>query len=280
MQEDQHLEWMKSRHGFFTSSETVRLMAGVDDPELLGSTKLRLAIEGIKKLKPKDFSASDGKPYVKPLRAVLEWHDEITAAETAYAMKMMDPYPDGLKTYAEEKAVELMTEFRIENELKVPHILWGKEQETIGISTFAMQMNLKPENIGEDQEFIVKDEVSGSTPDAVIRDDKGVIYTGIEAKCPNSRTHANYRINIKDAKTLKEEEPKYYWQIMDQMRCTDAGEWYFISFDPRYSDPALHLHTIVIKRNDEDIAKIEKRLAMATEWRNAYMDKLIKGGES
>ena len=58
MQEVQHLEWMKSRHGFFTSSETVRLMAGVDDPVLLGSTKLTLAIEAIKKLKPEDVIGS------------------------------------------------------------------------------------------------------------------------------------------------------------------------------------------------------------------------------
>lgn len=273
---DTHSSWMADRWGMFTSSETIRLMAGCDDPVLLDGTKLELAVKAINSMDSSTFSKTSGQPYIKDLRAALCWSDEITAPQAAYAFKMREgeQLPEGAKTYAEEKAVELMTEFKIENELKVPHILWGKEQEVNGIEQYAIISGVEVLNVGEEQQFITKCKDSGGTPDAIIVNAQA---GGIEAKCPNSVTHANYRLKIKDAASLKAEELKYYWQVMDQMRCTDASQWIFLSYDPRFQDDGLHLHSVIIERNDDDIAKIEKRLAMAVEYRDSFIAKVEQG---
>ena len=275
LKETSHSAWMAQRWGMFTSSETIRLMTDAELPELLTGTKLKLAVDAINSMDSATFSQTTGQPYIKDLRAALSWDTDITDKEAKYAFKMKDgpQLSEGGQSYAKEKAVERLTGFQETPELKVPHILWGKEQETIGISKLAFERNLEIINVGEEQVFIQADENSGGTPDGLIVFKKGNFV--LEAKCPDSKTHAEYIINIKDGPTLKEHEPKYFWQMQDQMRCSKAIGGKFISFDPRFEeDEDLQLHVVDIERDDKAIALIEKQLAMAVKFRDEYIAQL------
>ena len=217
-----------------------------------------------------------------------------------------DFLPTGAVTYAEEKAREEMTIFEYDGYVS-PAMRHGKETEHLAIAAFSATTGLvvskckvSPEI--DNQEFILADDgVSGCTPDGVVDySEQGensesapitwehyksllnagfVIegHSGVESKCPDSATHLSY-FSIIDAETLKSIEPAYYWQIQDSMRITGATHWYFVSFDNRFIGDYEHLqlHWCVIKRNDDDIAFYEKRLAMSVEHKNTYLAKFKK----
>ena len=92
---------------------------------------------------------------------------------------------------------------------------WGSDQEDAAKSLF-MQMNF-PEGEITELSSCKHDTIPyfAASPD-------GAIYYGrdgeylkiIEVKCPNINTYMKYRTLIHDAASLKETEPKYYWQMM------------------------------------------------------------------
>lgn len=103
----------------------------------------------------------------------------------------------------------------------------------------------------------------GSSPDGVVAYPYGDVEACLEIKCPNPATHFNYVANVSDAASLKETEPKYYWQCQSHMAVTDALFVYFISFCP-YSE--VPLHVVKIKRDDEAIKKILDRVNTAEKY--------------
>lgn len=267
--EDANNEWLESRWGVFTGSNTHSLMSGVDDPELLDSDTVAIVLEAVSRL-PKDaFSERDGKPLIKQLNERFA-SLTISAKERDYALKQLDPYPEGLKTYAEKVAMETITKFTPDPELTKPWIIRGKEKEVEGINELSVITGHEFSNLGHEQQILMHADDYGSTPDGVVFDGDKII-TGCEGKCPDRTTHWKYLHNIKDAKSLKETEPRYYWQIQSHMLCAEADYWYFFSFDDRFIDPACHLHYCKIDRIQEDVDKILKRLDMARTYRDLYL---------
>lgn len=109
-----------------------------------------------------------------------------------------------------------------------------------------------------------------ASPDGAIYGRDGGDIKIIEVKCPNINTYMKYRTLIHDAASLKETEPKYYWQMMAEMSCTGATSGYFIVYCPWLSKP---IHWAEILRNDEDVKTMEERVVMA----NDYIDNIING---
>ena len=106
-----------------------------------------------------------------------------------------------------------------------------------------------------------------ASPDGAIRDTDGNIRI-IEVKCPNINTYMKYRSLIHDAESLKEVEPKYYWQMMAEMSCTGAKSGIFITYNPWLSKP---IHWADIERNEEDIKLMEERVINA----NQFIEEII-----
>ena len=69
-----------------------------------------------------------------------------------------------------------------------------------------------------------------ASPDGAIYGRDGGDIKIIEVKCPNINTYMKYRTLIHDAASLKETEPKYYWQMMAEMSCTGATSGIFITY--------------------------------------------------
>lgn len=106
-----------------------------------------------------------------------------------------------------------------------------------------------------------------ASPDGAIYDTDGT-FRIVEVKCPNINTYMKYRLLIHDAASLKETEPKYYWQMMAEMSCTGAKSGIFITYNPWLSAP---LHSAEIERVEEDIKLMEERVVLA----NQFIEEII-----
>ena len=149
-------------------------------------------------------------------------------------------------------------------------IQWGADQEDAAKSLF-MQMNF-PEGEITELSSCKHDTIPyfAASPD-------GAIYYGrdgeylkiIEVKCPNINTYMKYRTLIHDAASLKETEPKYYWQMMAEMSCTGAKGGIFIVYCPWLSKP---IHWADIDRVEDDIKLMEDRVILANDFINEIIN--------
>ena len=147
---------------------------------------------------------------------------------------------------------------------------WGADQEDAAKSLF-MQMNF-PEGEITELSSCKHDTIPyfAASPD-------GAIYYGrdgedlkiIEVKCPNINTYMKYRTLIHDAASLKETEPKYYWQMMAEMSCTGAKGGIFIVYCPWLSKP---IHCAEIDRVEDDIKLMEDRVILANDFINEIIN--------
>ena len=145
---------------------------------------------------------------------------------------------------------------------------FGSDQEDAAKSLF-MQMNFPKGEIAE-LSSCKHDTIPyfAASPDGAIYGRDGGDIKIIEVKCPNINTYMKYRTLIHDASSLKETEPKYYWQMMAEMSCTGAKGGIFIVYCPWLSKP---IHWAEIERVDDDIELMEQRVILA----NDFINKII-----
>ena len=145
---------------------------------------------------------------------------------------------------------------------------FGSDQEDAAKSLF-MQMNF-PEGEIVELSSCKHDTIPyfAASPDGAIYGRDGGDIKIIEVKCPNINTYMKYRTLIHDATSLKEVEPKYYWQMMAEMSCTGATSGIFITYCPWLSKP---IHWAEIERNGDDVKLMEARVMLA----NEFIDEII-----
>jgi hypothetical protein len=182
--------------------------------------------------------------------------------------KAKDSMGQVAKTHIAEKAAELLTEFDPSEERYVsPAMQWGLDHEAEAAQAFAESTGFKPYMTGQAQEFIESTcGQYGATPDGLIAD-----YAGLEIKCPNSATHMTYAA-IKNAESLLEVEPRYYWQIQGSMLVTGRDKWWFASYDPRFIREKSRLYIACIERVEADIEQLSNRLALAIKERDRLVN--------
>ena len=146
---------------------------------------------------------------------------------------------------------------------------WGSDQEDAAKSLF-MQMNF-PECEITELSSCKHDTIPNfaASPDGAIYGRDGEDIKIIEVKCPNINTYMKYRTLIHDAASLKENEPKYYWQMMAEMSCTGAKGGIFIVYCPWLSKP---IHWAEIERVEDDIKLMEDRVILANDFINEIIN--------
>ena len=220
----------------------------------------------------------------------LEWHRMrcgcITGSKVADIMKSGrkkdEVFSDTAKSYLFQVAGERMFNptFLNDDEIFQDYIdqvsvntkamQWGADQEGAAKSLF-MQMNF-PEG-----EIVELSSCKHDTIPYFAASPDGAIYYGrdgedlkiIEVKCPNINTYMKYRTLIHDAASLKETEPKYYWQMMAEMSCTGAKGGIFIVYCPWLSKP---IHWADIGRVEDDIKLMEDRVILANDFINEIIN--------
>lgn len=146
---------------------------------------------------------------------------------------------------------------------------FGSDQEDAAKSLF-MQMNF-PEGEIVELSSCKHDTIPyfAASPDGAIYGRDGGDIKIIEVKCPNINTYMKYRTLIHDAASLKEVEPKYYWQMMAEMSCTGATSGIFITYCPWLSKP---IHWAEIERNGDDVKLMEDRVILANDFINEIIN--------
>lgn len=178
----------------------------------------------------------------------------------------LDTLPKGAKTYAEEVALEILTNGQSREEFRNEAMERGNEKELEAVARFETITGLECYATGENQEFIQHGDYFGGTPDGLFGDD-GLI----EVKCPKSKTHFFNIKNLKNSEDLKKHYPEYYWQIQGNFLATGRNKGYFISYDDRFTDENLQILILEISRNDEDIEKLTTRLLMANGYKKEFL---------
>ena len=218
----------------------------------------------------------------------LEWHRMrcgcITGSKVADIMKSGrkkdEVFSDTAKSYLFQVAGERMFNPTFLNDdgifqdyldltsVSTKAMQFGSDQEDAAKSLF-MQMNF-PEGEITELSSCKHDTIPyfAASPDGAIYGRDGGDIKIIEVKCPNINTYMKYRTLIHDAASLKETEPKYYWQMMAEMSCTGAKSGIFIVYCPWLSKP---IHWADIERVEDDIELMEQRVILA----NDFINKII-----
>jgi len=221
-----------------------------------------------------NFGALEDAPeLLDPIEAWLrERWGKLTASEMHRLMtngKAKGSLSAGAMTYVREKVAEQLSEFR-RADFSSAAMEWGVEHELEAVEQFEALTGIRVNQAGENQQFILSECGNwGGTPDGI------TFESGVEVKCPDSKTHLLY-LSVVDAETLKETEAKYYWQIQAYMQLTGKRHWHFVSYDPRFYAEHLRLHYCVIERVDNDAALMLQRIELAVAARNEIVQRLIK----
>lgn len=101
-----------------------------------------------------------------------------------------------------------------------------------------------------------------SSPDGVIYDNSNPVGC-IEIKCPKPNTFIEYLLNVHNAETLLDYNPKYYWQCVSHMAVTGAGWCDFIVYCPYMAQP---LHIVRIHRNQNHERQLLERVRVAYDY--------------
>lgn len=189
----------------------------------------------------------------------------------------IDELPAGAETLVLEKVAETMTGQCEMDDIFSPYMEWGKDHELLAIEQFELATGIKAKHTGANQQLIdyngdieiLRGHVGG-TPDGIIDDE-----TGIEVKCPKSKTHLEYLLTV-SPETMKQAQKKYYWQMQGYMMLTGKKAWWFISYDPRFADEKNRLLYCKIERNETDIQRLLIRLEMAVKRKNEILSQLTK----
>lgn len=219
----------------------------------------------------------------------LEWHRMrcgcITGSKVADIMKSGrkkdEVFSDTAKAYLFQVAGERMFNPAFLNDddifqdyidqvsVNTKAMQWGADQEDAAKALY-MQMNF-PEGEMAELSSCKHDTIPyfAASPDGAIYCRDGEYLKIIEVKCPNINTYMKYRTLIHDAASLKETEPKYYWQMMAEMSCTGAKGGVFIVYCPWLTKP---IHWAEIERVEDDIELMEQRVILANDFINKIID--------
>lgn len=193
--------------------------------------------------------------------------------------KKEDLWSETAKTYIYQVAAErlfnpdflndddVFQDYIDQTSLTTKAIRWGQDQEEAAIRLFS---TLNPEMVIASVSSCKHDTIPffAASPDGMVYKRDGEDMMVIEVKCPNINTYMKYRSLIHDAASLKDAEPKYYWQMMAEMSCTDTKGGIFITYCPWLTKP---IHWANIERNEDDVKLMEERVVLA----NRFIDNLI-----
>jgi hypothetical protein len=168
----------------------------------------------------------------------------------------------GAATYVRTKLAEILTGTVVEL-TDVPAIEWGNSNELEAVTEFEKVTGLKVDYYGKaNPKFFQYSDYSGGSPDGLTNND-----AVIEVKCPaNSAYHVMFL--LMDDDDLKERKD-YFAQVQMNMLCTGKQKAYFVSYDPRMTDPSHKIRIMEVKYDEEFIETLKERIAEAEKYMKA-----------
>lgn len=143
----------------------------------------------------------------------------------------------GFLTYVREKVGEELTGKSAKTEVETDAMRWGIFHEADAIQKFGKMIGV--DFLIVQQLICYPDSRFGCTPDGLIisrisPDNTEYEAEPVEVKCPP--TFANY-IELYECETpldIKKAEPKYYWQVLDQIDHCESLTGHFVTYHPDF----------------------------------------------
>lgn len=250
------------RSGKFTASEIYRLMAAtgqVDwNPDREGARGGGYTVW------------TNGKQYVNTVFKTVADYDAFIKAERARLGEFA--LSSGAKTYAEEKAMELLFgEDEYEPQLQTLDIKRGNDRESGACADLAMRLDTDLFYTGDNQQFIQWGDNAGATPDGRIGSINGVTF---DVKSPKRANHLRNILTVSGNESLLMAYPVYYWQQQCQIAAAEQDYGYWVSYNPVAHNQRARLHIVRIDRNQVDIDQMAHRVAMAAEYRDEVINRI------
>ena len=242
------------RVGNFTASENHRLMAGWDKPAPARDYE---EFEELYSL----MNTMDSKPLVSFVKESASCKVTSDLLNKTWSVIQSEKPPQGLITYAEEKAIEEFFAPDPSLNFSTVHTANGEERESECMRLLAEATGLDFVNLDDDQVHIHADGV-GVTPDGLVIDDLDLVETGAEVKCKSPLVHAKNML-IKDNADLMRDAFDHFVQIQTAMLVTGASKWYFANYNPFAKDEKLAFGYIIIDRDNDFIKILSGRIEIA-----------------
>ena len=251
-----------SRTGKFTASEIYRLMAAT------GQVDWNPDREGARGVGYTCWT--NGKQYIDTVFSTVSDYDNFIRAERARLGEFT--LSAGAKTYAEEKAMELLFgEDEYEPQLQTLDIKRGNERESGACADLAMRLDTDLFHIGDNQQFIELGKDAGATPDGRIGSIDGVTF---DVKSPKRANHLSNILTVSGNESLLKASACYYWQQQCQIAAAGQDLGYWVSYNPVAHNPRARLHIVRIDRNQADIDRMVQRVEMAAEYRDEIIQRI------
>lgn len=160
---------------------------------------------------------------------------------------------------------ELFEEYLMQVTASSKAMAWGNDQEMNARTLYSKVTGRKVTSCGA----VELSEWFASSPDGVCLDDNGCI----EIKCPTSKVHTEYLLNVQTAEELKAVRPLYYWQCIAHMAVTGADWCDWVSYCPFSQKP---LHIVRIAHDAEAEGELLHRIECARLMAQAMIEEITK----
>lgn len=242
------------RAGNFTASENHRLMAGWQEKKTPREfDEFKHIYRAIRHL--------DKKPLVGDVKNKVKCNVSGDLINLTWKIIQEERPPQGLVTYAQEKAIEEFFHPDPSLNFSTQHTRNGEEREHECMAMLSEKTGIEFVHTGGDQIHIHADEV-GCTPDGLKLDELDLVETGAEAKCKSALVHAQ-NMMVKNNNDMKSNIFDAFVQVQTAMLVTGADHWYFANYNPFAKDERLIFGHIIVERDDRFIAILNERLEMA-----------------
>lgn len=250
------------RNGKFTASRNFCLMAASGQVDW---TPDREGAKGV------GYTVwTNGKQYIDTVFATVAEYDNFIKSERARLGEFT--LGAGAKTYAEEKAMELLFgEDEYEPQLQTLDIKRGNDRESGACADLAMLLDTDLFYTGDNQQFIPWGKDAGATPDGRIGSVDGVTF---DIKSPKRANHLSNILTVTGNESLLKASACYYWQQQCQIAAAEQDYGYWVSYNPVAHNPRARLHVVRIDRNQVDIDQMAHRVAMAAEYRDEVINRI------
>lgn len=134
----------------------------------------------------------------------------------------------------------------------------GIEREAEARALYSLMTDQKVEEVGSIEHPFLH--TFSSSPDGVVKNDKGEIEGCCEFKCQQPNTYIQYQLFVHDNESLKEQNLDYYCQCQSHMMVTGAKWCDFAVYCKWQAEP---IHITRIERDEATIDEIVKSVAEA-----------------
>ena len=113
----------------------------------------------------------------------------------------------------------------------------------------------------------------GDSPDGLILNANGAVQGCLEIKCPNPSTFAKYKYLFEQGKSLKEIEPKYYWQVVSHCLANNVDWCDFVFYDKMMKE-GLQIKRIEMQHSADgfdDMNMLKERIRLAVNFVNSVV---------